>query len=172
MSRTRAPEGSYKFRKESPMSSLFPKSSEPDSAMPAPRADDEQRLIEAYVAIGRTLDDLPYTEDFERLIEQYRTPSLPEPDRRAVILTLQRLRKARKGGLPSVGRVASAPPKVTSDEESLLASLVTGAVGSLGSRDSLLYDPRFDAIVETFNFKTSKTVSRHDVWRLVAKLAK
>lgn len=153
------------------MSSLFPETNQPDNTTPR-ATDDEQSLIRAYVAIGRTLDDLPYTGDFEKLIARLRASGLPDPDRRAVILTLQRLRKARKGGLPSVGRVASAPPKVTADEEAVLASLVTDAVGSLGSRDSLLYDPRFDAIVETFNFKTSKTMSHHDVWRLVAKLAK
>lgn len=158
------------------MSSLFPQADEPDApsdATPSTRpSDDEQRLIAAYVAIGRTLDDLPYTGDFERLLARLRASGSPDPDRRAVILTLQRLRKARKGGLPSVGRVASAPPKVHAEEETLLASLVTDAVGSLGSRDSLLYDPRFDTIVETFNFRTSKAMSHHDVWRLVAKLAK
>lgn len=156
------------------MSSLFPNTRDSDAAETSLRrtGDDDQRLIDAYVAIGRTLDDLPYTGDFEKLLAQLRAPGLPDPDRRAVILTLQRLRKARKGGLPSVGRVASAPPKVTAEEEAILASLVTDAVGSLGARDSLLYDPRFDTIVETFNFKTSKAMSHHDVWRLVAKLAK
>ena len=156
------------------MSSLFPQADEPEGvpSSPRPSADDEQRLIKAYVAIGRTLDDLPYTGDFEKLVARLRASGLPDPDRRAVILSLQRLRKARKGGLPSVGRVASAPPKVTAEEEAILAALVTEAVGSLGSRDSLLYDPRFDALVETFNFKTGKTMSLHDVWRLVAKIAK
>lgn len=153
------------------MSSLFPDANESQSTPPR-TSDDEQRLIDAYVAIGRTLDDLPYTGDFEKLLARLRASGLPDPDRRAVILTLQRLRKSRKGGLPSVGRVASAPPKITAEEEFILASLVTDAVGSLGSRDSLLYDPRFDAIVESFNFKTSKAISHHDAWRLVAKLAK
>lgn len=155
------------------MSSLFPHADDHEAASSSsPPTDDEQRLIRAYVAVGRTLDDLPYTGDFEKLLARLRASGLPDPDRRAVILTLQRLRKARKGGLPSVGRGATPPPKVTADEEAILASLVTDAVGSLGSRDSLLYDPRFDTIVEAFNFKTSKTMSHHDVWRLVAKLAK
>ncbi len=156
------------------MSSLFPGSGESALNEPKPMRGegDEQRLIDAYVAIGRTLDDLPYTEDFERLIGRLRVPNMPDPDRREVILTLQRLRKARKGGLPSVGRQASAPPRINADEESDLVALVTGEVGTLGARDSLLYDARFTSIVERFNARTGRTLSPHDVWRLVAKLAK
>jgi hypothetical protein len=133
---------------------------------------DERALIAAYVSIGRTLDDLPYTDDFERLIAHITAPPLPPPDRRATILTLQRLRKSGKGRLPSVGRESSPPPKVTADDESLLASLVVELAGSLGARDSLLYDPRFDTLVERFNAATARTLTPHDAWRLIAKLAK
>ncbi len=133
---------------------------------------DEQMLIDTYVKIGRTLDDLPYTGDFEKLLARLRAQGMPNPDRRSVILTLQRLRKARKGGLPSVGRIASPPPKITSDDEAQLIQLVINEVGSLGSRDQLLYSSAFDSLVETFNSSTGKTLSPHDAWRIVAKLAK
>jgi hypothetical protein len=29
----------------------------------------DQRLVDAYLSVGRNLDELPYTEDFERLRE-------------------------------------------------------------------------------------------------------
>jgi hypothetical protein len=61
---------------------------------------------------------------------------------------------------------------VTPEDEALLADLVRGAVGTLGQRDQLLYDPRFDALVQAFNARTGRNLSPHDVWRLVAKLAK
>ncbi len=137
----------------------------PDAA--APRSTEDDALIAAYVKVGRTLDDLAYTDDFNKLYDW-----LPEPrkHRAAVIHRLQNLRKANK--LPRLGRAVSQAIKVTTDEESILAQLVITACGTIGQRDQLLYDDRFDTIVNTFNEKTSRNLTPHDVWRLVAKIAK
>jgi hypothetical protein len=117
----------------------------------------DRRLVGAYVEVGRTLDDLPYTDEFERVMEKS-----GEGDRRWVLHRLQNLRKAKK--LPRLGRGESASVKVTEAEE--------GALRALVERDQLLYDPKFDGIVEAFNAKTGRTLSLHDAWRLIAKLAK
>jgi len=125
-------------------------------------------LIAAYLAGGRTLDDLPYTDEFESMFA-----SLGGGDagrRWEVLHRLQGLRKANK--LPRLGRSASPSVKVTEREESLLSGLVCEAAGTLGQRDQLLYDPRFDAIAEKFNAQTGRSLTRHDLWRLVAKIAK
>lgn len=127
----------------------------------------EPALVRAYVEAGRTLDDLPYTDEFESLVAALGGEGV---DRRAVIHRLQNLRKANK--LPRLGRGASSSIKVTEREEAVLVGLVEVAAGTLGQRDQLLYDAKFDTIVEKFNGSTGRSLTHHDVWRLVAKLAK
>lgn len=130
--------------------------------------DSDDRLVAAYVEVGRTLDDLPYTDEFEKLVAVLGGDGALA--RREVLHRLQNLRKANR--LPRLGRAASPSIKVTEDEESLLVGLVTEQAGTLGQRDQLVYDPRFDTLTERFNARTGRSLSRHDLWRLVAKLAK
>ncbi|MCC6949995.1 MAG: hypothetical protein IT433_00970 [Phycisphaerales bacterium] len=130
--------------------------------------DGDDRLLAAYVEVGRTLDDLPYTEEFEKLVAVLGGEGAVA--RREVLHRLQNLRKATR--LPRLGRAASPSIKVTQDEESLLVALVTEQAGTLGQRDQLVYDPRFDTLTERFNARTGRSLSRHDLWRLVAKLSK
>ncbi len=133
------------------------------------RESGEQDLIAAYVSTGRTLDDLPYTPEFERL---YRAAgaSLPGRPEREVLHKLHNLRKA--GKLPRLGKPAGSPPRIDEREEAALADLVVAAVGSLGQRDQLPYSEQFAPLVAAFNERTGRSLSPHDVWRLVAKLAK
>ncbi|MFO0857140.1 MAG: hypothetical protein U0640_07275 [Phycisphaerales bacterium] len=137
----------------------------PDAA--PPKNSEEELLVATYLKVGRTLDDLAYTDDFDALYNM-----LPEPrkHRAAVIHRLQNLRKANK--LPRLGRAVSQAIKVTPEEESILAQLVIDACGTIGQRDQLLYEERFDTIVSAFNEKTSRNLTPHDVWRLIAKIAK
>lgn len=125
----------------------------------------EARLIDAYASVGRTLDALPYTDDFERLC------SLAEAtDRRETLHTLQRLRKS--GRLPRLGRAPDHPPRISEDQERLLESLVVEHAGSLGQRDRLPYTEAFDRTLEAFNTRAGASLSAHDLWRLIARLAK
>ncbi|MEM1183832.1 MAG: acetylxylan esterase [Planctomycetota bacterium] len=135
---------------------------------PSPEPDPVAKLVKTYERIGRTLDDLPYTEDFDDLFKA--TSSETGFDQPETIRKLQNLRKA--GKLPRLGKTATKPVKLEPHEESQLAGLVVEAVGTLGQRDSLLYKPEFDAIIERFNADTGRNLSPHAVWRLVAKLAK
>ena len=133
------------------------------------RESSEQDLITAYVSTGRTLDDLPYTPEFERL---YRAVGAASPARaeREVFHLLHNLRKA--GKLPRLGKPAGSPPRIDEREEAALGELVVAAVGSLGQRDQLPYSEHFEPLVAAFNQRTGRSLSPHDVWRLVAKLAK
>ncbi len=130
---------------------------------------EDAALIAAYQQAGRTLDDLPYTPDFDRMLEALRR-SGGDISPRAALHRLQNLRKA--GKLPPAGRAARTPPRISEEEESLLRELVVAMTGTLGQRDQLPYDPRFDGLVEAFNQQAGRALSPHDVWRLVAKLAK
>jgi hypothetical protein len=70
---------------------------------PPPLAPDDERLIEAYRAIGKPLDDLPYTEEFERLRERVAAADTNE-SRHFLFRRLLRLRKT--GRLPRLSLVA------------------------------------------------------------------
>jgi hypothetical protein len=64
----------------------------------------DQRLVEVYQAIGRPVDDLPYTEEFENLFAQLSEPNTPIA-RHLVYKRLLNLRK--RGQLPRVNRFAA-----------------------------------------------------------------
>lgn len=125
----------------------------------------EAALIEAYQHVGRTLDALPYTDDFDRVLaaSKYDNP-------RDALHTLQRLRKS--GRLPRLGRTTEKPPKIDAEHETLIESLVIEHAGTLGQRDRLPYTDAFDRILEAFNAQTGASISAHDLWRLIARLAK
>lgn len=131
--------------------------------------DGDEALIAAYVSTGRTLDDLPYTPEFESLFRAAGT-LLPGKGQRDLLHKLHNLRKA--GKLPRLGKPASKPPKIDAESEAELSRLVVKAVGSLGQRDQLPYTRQFDELAAAFNQQTGRSLAPHDVWRLVAKLAK
>jgi len=129
----------------------------------------DERLIEAYVHVGRTLDDLPYTPEFERLFTAIEAEATGAT-KKDVLHRLHNLRKA--GKLPRVGRMNASVSRISKTEEAFLEQTVIEQAGSLGQRDQLPFTPKFDAIVEAFNQKHGRSLEPHDVWRLVAKLAK
>ncbi|MEI7657721.1 MAG: hypothetical protein WCK33_06605 [Phycisphaerae bacterium] len=129
----------------------------------------DEAIVRAYEAQGRTLDALPYTEAFERLYAAAGGDAAwGGPN--AAFRRLHNLRKA--GKLPRLGRSAVQPVRVSSQEERILGELVVAAVGSLGQRDQLPFDPRFDQVHAAFRRRSGRDLSRHDFWRLVAKIAK
>jgi len=125
----------------------------------------DSALCAVYKRIGRTLDDLPYTEEFDTLFAEVggQTP-------REVFRRLHNMRKA--GKLPKLGKAEGSPIKLDPHEETALADLVVQYAGSLGQRDRLLYTPDFDQIVEKLNASTGRSLDHHAVWRLMAKIAK
>ena len=127
-----------------------------------------EELVQAYVAVGRTADDLPYTPHFEKLYSDYSAhfPD-PKPTRAEVWRHLLNLRKG--GKLPKLGEARSIPPEISSEERAKLREML-GA--DIGKRDRLPYTKRFDQIVDSFNQTQPRAISPHLVWRLVATLAK
>ncbi|MBM4108769.1 MAG: hypothetical protein FJ255_08145 [Phycisphaerae bacterium] len=143
------------------MSGLF-------GSTPPPDAHD-RLLIAAYERAGRTLDDLPYTPQFGAIVAAARGADA-DATPRAVLHRLHTLRKA--GRLPRLGRGEAPPPRIEREEEAALTDLVVEAAGTLGQRDRLPFTPAFDRLVERFNAGTGRSLTPHDVWRLVARLAK
>ncbi len=134
-----------------------------------PSLDEETaRLCAAYEHAGRTLDDLPYTEAFESLYEEVSSDG--RPSKRDVLHGLHTLRKA--GRLARLGRGSTPPPAIADEHEQLLIELVEAAIGKLSLRDRLPYTPEFDELVAAFNARASLSLGPHEVWRLIAKLAK
>jgi hypothetical protein len=143
----------------------------PDTLFPT---NDDELLISVYQKQGRTLDDLPYTAEFERVFAdmyggetQSQTPGVCRAD---VFHRLHNLRKA--GKLPRLGRAKAPPPRIDAEEEQQLIALVEDEIGALSKRDQLLYQPAFEQIVARFNAATGRSLDHHAVWRIVAKLAK
>ena len=132
---------------------------------------DQQRLIQAYAQQGRTLDDLPYTDEFEA-IYQLLTDGATNPavSRAALFHRFHNLRKA--GDLPRLGKARGSITKLDSEQEQELIVLVEEAVGELSKRDRLPYTEAFATLVTRFNEQAGLNLTPHQVWRVVAKLAK
>lgn len=131
---------------------------------------DDDLLVSVYQKQGRTLDDLPYTDSFETLYTSMYGGDAEAPPRAEVFHRLHNLRKS--GKLPRMGRAHGQRPRITPKQEAMLAAKVEAAVGALSKRDQLLYTPVFDALSDEFNAEAGLELSRHDIWRLIAKLAK
>jgi hypothetical protein len=131
---------------------------------------DDDLLISVYQKQGRTLDDLPYTDAFEAIYLAMYGDVNDAPSRSKVFHRLHNLRKA--GKLPRMGRAQGERPRITPEQEVLLVEKVETAIGALSKRDQLLYTPAFEELCTAFNAEAGLELSRHDVWRLVAKLAK
>ncbi|MEM6314374.1 MAG: VOC family protein [Planctomycetota bacterium] len=143
-----------------------------------PVAPKREALAKLYEEVGRTADDLPYTPHFEALHERYAQQfNDPQPTRQETWRHLLNCRKA--GQLPKLGedgekaKARLKPPPVTEDARQLLADLLGT---ELTRRDRLPYSPRFDQINEAFNKAMHKRgqrpVSPHQLWRMIATLAK
>jgi hypothetical protein len=131
----------------------------------------DELLVSVYARQGRTLDDLPYTEEFERVYEAMTGGDATSAlSRQALFHRLHNLRKA--GKLPRLGKAQGSRPRLNPEQETLLAELVCEHVGELSKRDQLLYTEAFDTIVNTFNTRAGLSLSAHDAWRIIAKLAK
>lgn len=131
----------------------------------------DELLVSVYARQGRTLDDLPYTEEFERVYEAMTGGDESGAlSRQALFHRLHNLRKA--GKLPRLGKAQGSRPRLNPEQEALLADLVCEHVGELSKRDQLLYTEAFDTIVNTFNTRAGLSLSAHDAWRIIAKLAK
>lgn len=128
---------------------------------------DDELIISVYQKQGRTLDDLPHTAEFEAI---YRALGDTTVSRPGLFHHLHNLRKA--GRLPRLGRASTQPPRIAAEHEALLVELVEAEIGKLSLRDQLPHTPRFDQIVCAFNAQAGLRLSHHDVWRIIAKLAK
>lgn len=138
-------------------------------AEPDEQLDARDRLfIDAYRRAGRTLDSLPYTDEFEAVHAE--VGGSDAVTKRALFHRLHTLRKA--GSLPRMGRAPEHTVRLDADDEALLTAFVVDVAGSLGQRDRLPYTPEFEALLERFNAKTGRQLGPHDCWRLIAKLAK
>jgi catechol 2,3-dioxygenase-like lactoylglutathione lyase family enzyme len=125
-------------------------------------------LVRLYAALGRTADDLPYTRHFESVYEPYIAAfDDPKPDRSEVWRHLLNLRKRSK--LPKLGDARSPAPAVSPEARQRLRELLGD---DIGKRDRLPYTDRFERLVESFNASLPRPLSAHQVWRLVASLAK
>lgn len=135
---------------------------------PGKATPDRKRLADLYQELGRTADDLPYTTHFETLYDAYVSGfPAPKPSHSEVWRHLLTTRK--RGELPKLGAARSTPPEVDPADVERLRRLLGD---DIGKRDRLPYTPRFDELVSEFNRGRRRAFSPHQIWRLVATLAK
>lgn len=134
-----------------------------------PLAPEDQRLVELYAQLGRPSDDLPYSEDFRRLMESLRAGGDNRSDEE-VMRRLLRLRKAAR--LPRATRPSTPVGLVPAEDIELAEDLLRRALGALGSRDRLPYTPEFEGLLKEYNAQATRPLDPHRFWRLVARISK
>lgn len=134
-----------------------------------PLTEDEQAVAEAYRVVGRSLDDLPYTKDFDRLVRLARKSS-PQLDEAETFRRLSNLRT--RGRLPLFESDGAKPLPMSEWEREMLQDLLFQTLESSGQRDRLPYSQHFEGLQKAFNEMTGRDLSAHDVWRLIARISK
>lgn len=134
-----------------------------------PLSGEDQALVTAYVRCGRTLDDLPYTNELDGILTAIgKEPS--DDSRREVLGRLMTIRKS--GRLPRSGARSTLIGTISPEDERTLSSLIINKTGSLGRRDSLPYTEAFKSILQEFQRSTGTQLAPHQLWRLMARVAK
>lgn len=138
--------------------SLFPDEAAPDAQRSA--------LVAQYERIGRPVDDLPYTEALSAMCAHLARPG----EERAVLDELLRIRK--QGKLPQAKVRPKSRVKLDPEQERVLSEMIVESAGSMGGRDRLPHTGAFDDLLARFNAACGLQLDAHDLWRLVARLAK
>jgi hypothetical protein len=129
----------------------------------------DQRLVDAYARLGRPSDDLPYSSDFDMLLDSIRAAG----DTRSEQEVIQRLFRLRKAGrLPHARRPSIPVSDVPTEDVELAEALLRDKLGTLGSRDQLPYTPEFEQLWQDYRTKATRPLDRHQFWRLVARVSK
>lgn len=130
---------------------------------------EDQRLIKAYSAIGRPSDDLPYSEDFERMVERLREEGELR-SKRELILRLFQLRKAAR--LPWAVTYSRSIGQFPKADVGLAERLLKAHLSSGGSRDHLPYSDVFGQMLADFNREAVQQLDPHHFWRLLLRVSK
>ncbi|MFN5945841.1 MAG: hypothetical protein ACK5ZG_15735 [Phycisphaerae bacterium] len=133
---------------------------------PALQSEDDAQLVTAYVAVGMPVDALPYTPEFDHLMQM-----VGRSDKRAVFQRLLLLRKS--GQLPHAVRKPTPieSPFNEIEIESLHAA-VADVLGSTGLRDRLPYSPEFDRILTQAQSLIGVEATPLQVWRAISTRAR
>lgn len=133
----------------------------------------DRRLAELYRRIGRTLDDLPYTDDMKSLLEGVQKAMPAEAFSKSERALFRRLLTLRKRALlPRLGPALSGYVELPEEDQELLKELVEAEIGRIALRDQLPYSPEFERVMERFNRGRGARLEPHDAWRVICRLAK
>lgn len=114
-------------------------------------------------------DALPYTEEFERLRQEFRTrtaTSVPKARFWQHLVAVGKRMRVGNGGRRK--RAPRTPPLNRAEQAEILRLMP----GGLGGRDRLPYTREFDELYRWFQRLTGSTLDRHEFWRGLSRLAK
>jgi hypothetical protein len=134
-----------------------------------PLSVDDERLVEAYARLGRPVDALPYTPEFDALVTSLHEAG-DQRDRGELMRRLLNLRKAAR--LPRLGSVQTSRLTFSADDIARIEQLLRESLPTPGSRDSLLYTSAFDALRARYNAESGQALDEHGFWRLIARVSK
>jgi hypothetical protein len=134
-----------------------------------PLSELDERLIAAYKRMGRSVDELPYSPEFD-LIASTLQEHGDERDKGTLVRRLFNLRKAAR--LPSTERNAGRPQKLPVDDVALVEDLLRETLPTIGGRDRLLYSPAFDLLLDRYNARALQKLDQQEFWRLISRVSK
>lgn len=129
-----------------------------------------KRLLDIYQSHLRSVDDLPYTQDFSEIASQWGVNEDDEAGKAELFRALLRLRKA--GRLPRVSTVTRQEIPLSPSQRELLGLLLVRHLGTLGSRDRLPYTAEFSRLYDEFVKQTNTELSKYDLWRAILSTSK
>lgn len=114
-------------------------------------------------------DALPYTDEFQRLKEQFAQKTKHAISDADFWQTLVRIGK--RGGLARKGRHRKVPraPALTTEQQLEIIRLMPEGIGR---RDCLPYTVEFDRLHRQFSKLTRTRLTKHDFWRGLSRVAK
>jgi len=111
-------------------------------------------------------DAFPYTEDFDKIYQQFCRSRGSDISKHSFWLLLGRAGK--EGGAGNKGKAPHAPALTKEEAFEMLRLCPDG----IGGRDRLPYTSEFDEIHRLFTAHTGRHLSKHDFWRALSSLAK
>lgn len=126
----------------------------------------EEHVRDVLKAASVARDQLPYTDEFGQLKEEFYGRTFKDLTDSEFWLVLVRV--AKSGGVRGKGAVHSAPEMTEAEKESLKGLLPVG----LGQIDQLPYTPRMVSLAKRFNAATGQAYTEHQLWHALLSLRK
>lgn len=142
-------------------------SDKPNIFKPSKLTHTDVRLVELFSKVGKSLDSLPYTEEFDKIyIEAKHLDGISSE--RDLLDRLLRLRKS--GRLPRLDKPTNEKPDLSPEQLDQVASWLRNQIDTMSVREEIPYTEAFDRLADQFKSLLDRDLSRNTVWRILISL--